>query len=287
MNVAIIGARGQLGRELVRVFGPGCVPLDVGEVDICDPAGLREALAACRPEVVINTAAYHNVPECEKNADRAFAVNAVGVKNLRDACLELGSGLVQISTDYVFDGAKGVPVHGGGRPQSSQHLRRQQACRRVLRPPGPRPPCRPRLESLRYRGLRGQGRDELRQAHARGRPDEGQDRRLVQHRFEPDLCRRRGRPDPGDPRFRRPSGRLSRVERRRLQLARIRGRDLPADRGFDPAGGAHRDAGARGRPPKAAQHGPAKRPDAPLRPWQEALEDYLGEEGALRPSPIK
>ncbi len=109
MNVAIIGAGGQLGRELVKVFGPGCIPLDVGEVDIRDPAGLGKALAACRPEVVINTAAYHNVPECEKNADRAFAVNAVGVKNLRDACLGLGAGLVQISTDYVFDGAKGSP----------------------------------------------------------------------------------------------------------------------------------------------------------------------------------
>jgi dTDP-4-dehydrorhamnose reductase len=109
MNVAIIGARGQLGRELARVFGPGCTALDVGEVDICDPFRLREVLEACRPDAVINTAAYHNVPECEKNADRAFAVNAVGVKNLRDACLGLGSGLVQISTDYVFDGTKGVP----------------------------------------------------------------------------------------------------------------------------------------------------------------------------------
>ncbi len=109
MKIAIIGARGQLGRELVKVFGPGCIPLDVGEVDIRDPALLRVALNACRPDVVINTAAYHNVPDCEKNADRAFAVNAVGVKNLRDACLEIGAGLVQISTDYVFDGAKGAP----------------------------------------------------------------------------------------------------------------------------------------------------------------------------------
>ncbi len=109
MNVAIIGARGQLGRELVKVFGPGCIPLDVGEVDICDPVRLRDALGACRPDVVINTAAFHNVPECERQADRAFAVNAVGVKNLRDACQGIGSALAQISTDYVFDGTKGVP----------------------------------------------------------------------------------------------------------------------------------------------------------------------------------
>ena len=109
MTVAIIGARGQLGQELVKVFGPSCTALDVEEVDIREPVGLRRVLETCGPSVVINTAAYHNVPECEKNADRAFAVNAVGVKNLRDACLELGLGLVQISTDYVFDGTKGAP----------------------------------------------------------------------------------------------------------------------------------------------------------------------------------
>jgi dTDP-4-dehydrorhamnose reductase len=109
MTVAIIGARGQLGWELVKVFGPRCTALDVEDVDICEPVGLRRVLETCRPSVVINTAAYHNVPECEKDAARAFAVNAVGVKNLRDVCLGLGLGLVQISTDYVFDGAKGSP----------------------------------------------------------------------------------------------------------------------------------------------------------------------------------
>jgi len=106
---AIIGARGQLGRELAKVFGPGCVPLDVGEVDIRDPIGLRRALEICRPSVVINTAAYHNVPDCEKDPGRAFAVNAIGVKNLRDICVALDLALVQISTDYVFDGRKNVP----------------------------------------------------------------------------------------------------------------------------------------------------------------------------------
>lgn len=109
MDVAIIGAGGQLGRELVKVFGPNCAALDVGEVDICDPVRLREVLDACRPSVIINTAAYHNVPDCEKNAEKAFAVNAVGVKNLRDICLATGQALVHISTDYVFDGTKGAP----------------------------------------------------------------------------------------------------------------------------------------------------------------------------------
>ena len=109
MTVAIIGARGQLGRELVKVFSPGCTPLDVEDVDICEPVGLRRVLETCGPSVVINTAAYHNVPECEKDPGRAFAVNAIGVKNLRDICLALDLALVHISTDYVFDGLKSVP----------------------------------------------------------------------------------------------------------------------------------------------------------------------------------
>lgn len=109
MTVAIIGARGQLGRELVKVFGPGCTSLDVEEVDIREPVGLRRVLEICGPSVLINTAAYHNVPECEKDPGRAFAVNAIGVKNLRDICLALDLALVHISTDYVFDGRKSVP----------------------------------------------------------------------------------------------------------------------------------------------------------------------------------
>lgn len=109
MRVAIIGARGQLGRELVKVFGPGCAPLDIEDVDIREPVGLRRVLETCRLSVVINTAAYHNVPDCEKDPGRAFAVNAVGVKNLRDICLALDLALVHISTDYVFDGRKGAP----------------------------------------------------------------------------------------------------------------------------------------------------------------------------------
>jgi dTDP-4-dehydrorhamnose reductase len=109
VKVAIIGARGQLGRELVKVFGPGCTSLDVEEVDIREPVGLRRVLETCGPSVLINTAAYHNVPECEKDLERAFAVNAIGVKNLRDICLTLDLALVHISTDYVFDGRKSVP----------------------------------------------------------------------------------------------------------------------------------------------------------------------------------
>jgi dTDP-4-dehydrorhamnose reductase len=109
VKVAIIGARGQLGRELVKVFGPGCISLDIEDVDIREPIGLLRALETCGPSVLINTAAYHNVPECEKDPERAFAVNAIGVKNLRDICLAMNLAFIHISTDYVFDGRKSVP----------------------------------------------------------------------------------------------------------------------------------------------------------------------------------
>lgn len=61
------------------------------------------------PDIIINTAAFHNVPECEKNPEKAFLVNSVGVKNLVDICRENNITLIYISTDYVFDGRKNSP----------------------------------------------------------------------------------------------------------------------------------------------------------------------------------
>lgn len=109
MKVAIIGARGQLGCELMKVFGPSAIPLDIEDLDIREPNGLGRVLALHGPDAVVNTAAYHNVPGCEKNPELAFAANVLGVRNLRDACRSLGATLVHLSTDYVFDGRKGAP----------------------------------------------------------------------------------------------------------------------------------------------------------------------------------
>lgn len=109
MKVAIIGAGGQLGRELVKTFGKDALPLDIGDVDIRDAGPLGRILADRNPDAVINTAAFHNVPACETEGETAFAVNALGVRNIRDACLERNVPLVHISTDYVFDGRKNAP----------------------------------------------------------------------------------------------------------------------------------------------------------------------------------
>jgi dTDP-4-dehydrorhamnose reductase len=109
MKVAIIGSSGQLGRELVKVYGKDALPLDIGDVDIRDAGRLGRILSEREPDAVINTAAFHNVPACETESEKAFAVNALGVRNLRDACLARSMPLVHLSTDYVFDGRKNSP----------------------------------------------------------------------------------------------------------------------------------------------------------------------------------
>lgn len=110
MKVLLIGANGQLGSDLVRVLTDvDLIPLTHQDVDICEPVGLRATLRRHRPDIVLNMAAYHKVDECEVNAEKSFAVNALGVRNLALACRELDCALLHMSTDYVFDGSKKSP----------------------------------------------------------------------------------------------------------------------------------------------------------------------------------
>lgn len=112
MRIAVIGASGQLGHDLVptlRERGHEAIGLTHADIEVTDPDSVRQALTAAEPELVINTAAYHKVDEVEDNPDRAFAVNATGVRNLAIACRELDAPLMHLSTDYVFSGSKGEP----------------------------------------------------------------------------------------------------------------------------------------------------------------------------------
>jgi dTDP-4-dehydrorhamnose reductase len=95
---------------LVRAFeGRPVIGVDHAECDIEVPGMVAAMLATHRPSLVINTAAFHNVERCEREPDRAFAVNASAVASLASACTEADATLVQISTDYVFDGKAGEP----------------------------------------------------------------------------------------------------------------------------------------------------------------------------------
>lgn len=110
MKILLIGATGQLGGDLLRnnpghdISAPGRVELDLSRPEQID-AVIRHA----RPNCVINCAAFHNVPLCEEQPGNAFSVNCVAVRDLARVCADIGSWLVTFSTDYVFGGEKKTP----------------------------------------------------------------------------------------------------------------------------------------------------------------------------------
>lgn len=112
MKLLVTGAAGQLGVDLVRhsrSMGDDVVAADRSTLDITDADAVHSLLAAHRPDAVINAAAYTAVDACEADADGAEAVNATAVATLRSASDAVGAHLVQVSTDYVFDGTLDRP----------------------------------------------------------------------------------------------------------------------------------------------------------------------------------
>jgi dTDP-4-dehydrorhamnose reductase len=110
MRIAVVGAAGQLGRELSRVLPPAdTVALTRADADLHDAAGVRARLEAVRPDVVVNCAADNRVDATEADARDAVAVNALGVAALARHCRDNDALLVQVSTDSVVDGRAGRP----------------------------------------------------------------------------------------------------------------------------------------------------------------------------------
>ncbi len=107
MRVAITGANGQVGHELVRRAGPDVQALAFNRLalDVGDAAGVASALGPANVDCVVNAAAYTAVDKAESEPDLAFRVNAVGPANLAEFCAGRGIPLIHISTDYVFDGS--------------------------------------------------------------------------------------------------------------------------------------------------------------------------------------
>jgi len=107
----ITGGGGQLASELellLRDDWEVAAPTR-SELDVTDDGAVYRAFADLRPEVVFNCAAYHNVDACEQHETEAFDVNAKAVKRLAERCAAAGAGLVHLSTNYVFDGARPEP----------------------------------------------------------------------------------------------------------------------------------------------------------------------------------
>ena len=112
MRAAVIGAIGQLGCDVCRAFLDGgyeVVQLNHDFMDIADFDSAKTNLEKAGADVVINTAAMHNVDACEAQPAKAFAVNGIGARNLAILANELDFVIFHISTDYVFDGSKQTP----------------------------------------------------------------------------------------------------------------------------------------------------------------------------------
>jgi len=112
MRLLITGAAGMLGvdvRAAAEAAGHEAVALARAELDITDAPAVEDAVAGAEPEVVINCAADTNVDGAESDSDTAYAVNGDGAGNVARAARRAGVWVVQVSTDYVFDGAKRQP----------------------------------------------------------------------------------------------------------------------------------------------------------------------------------
>ncbi len=107
MKMLLIGKTGQLGVDILRnntrheIYAP-----DRAVFDICSRDAVNAVIDDCRPEVVINTVAFHDVPLCETDPISAFTVNCVAIRDAAMACSRIKALFVTFSTDYVFDGEK-------------------------------------------------------------------------------------------------------------------------------------------------------------------------------------
>lgn len=109
MKIAIIGSKGQLGSDLVKVFDKEYViPLTHDDIEVTDYNSCKK-LMSLSPDIVINTAAFHKTDACEDEPIKTFNVNSIGSKYISEICGEIDACHVYISTDFVFDGNKGKP----------------------------------------------------------------------------------------------------------------------------------------------------------------------------------
>jgi len=102
LKYAVLGAFGQLGRDLCPVLGEGAIPLDRTKVDLGIPETIPQCLDEINPDVVVNCAAYNYVDKAETEPSDAMMINAWGLKKLSQWCKTKGKYLVHFSTDYVF-----------------------------------------------------------------------------------------------------------------------------------------------------------------------------------------
>jgi dTDP-4-dehydrorhamnose reductase len=117
MRILLTGALGQLGVAVQSVLSEHDVmPLTKEKFDITDFAQAQAVVQELRPDCILNAAAYNNVDGAETNVRLAYAINALGPRNLAVIAAAFDITLIHVSTDYVFDGRSSVPYHEFDRP---------------------------------------------------------------------------------------------------------------------------------------------------------------------------
>jgi dTDP-4-dehydrorhamnose reductase len=118
MRVLITGSGGQLAGELERRAPTSATIMSVSraECDITDSLAVERRVGEFHPDAIINTAAYTAVDLAEEARDEAFTVNAQGARNVAAAATRIGARVIQISTDYVFDGLQSTPYAVNAKP---------------------------------------------------------------------------------------------------------------------------------------------------------------------------
>lgn len=118
MKVLITGSHGQLGYELQKTAPEGfeLICVDVDLLDITSASAIDAFFNEQKPDAVINAAAYTAVDKAETEKELAYAVNATGPRFLAQACADAGIPMVQVSTDFVFDGSQSTPYQADDEP---------------------------------------------------------------------------------------------------------------------------------------------------------------------------
>lgn len=108
MKILLTGKQGQVGFELERALAPlgEVYAVDYAECDLAHPSAVRALVRSCKPDLIVNPAAYTAVDKAESEPERAHAINAVAPGVLGEEAAKRGAWVVHYSTDYVFDGSK-------------------------------------------------------------------------------------------------------------------------------------------------------------------------------------